>query len=99
MLYAIVLAVTFGINIPLNDELDRAGDPDRIADLADVRNRFEGPWVAANVVRTLLLDRGGRRSRPRPVPARSRHGRGRPPISILRANPIEHTHSHQRRIR
>jgi uncharacterized membrane protein len=46
--------VTFGINIPLNDELDRAGDPDRIADLAHVRDRFEGPWVAANIVRALL---------------------------------------------
>jgi len=29
-------------------------DPDRIADLAHVRSRFEGPWVAANIVRTLL---------------------------------------------
>ena len=54
VLYTLVLAVTFGISIPLNDELDRASDPDRIADLADVRSRFEGPWVAANVVRTLL---------------------------------------------
>jgi uncharacterized membrane protein len=54
VLYGIVLAVTFGINIPLNDELDRAGDPDRIADIAHVRNRFEGPWVAANIARTLL---------------------------------------------
>jgi uncharacterized membrane protein len=54
VLYGIVVAVTFGINVPLNDELDRAGDPDRIADLAHVRDRFEGPWVAANIVRTIL---------------------------------------------
>ena len=54
VLYAIVLAVTAGINVPLNDELARAGHPDRIGDLALVRRRFEGPWVAANVVRTLL---------------------------------------------
>jgi uncharacterized membrane protein len=54
VLYAIVLAVTAGINVPLNDELDRAGDADRIGDLALVRSRFEGVWVAANVVRTLL---------------------------------------------
>ena len=46
VLYGIVLAVTFGIHIPLNDEIDQAGDPDRIADLAHVRNQFEGPWVA-----------------------------------------------------
>jgi uncharacterized membrane protein len=54
VLYGIVLAVTFGINVPLNDELGRAGDPDRIADLADVRNQFEGSWVAANIARTLF---------------------------------------------
>ncbi len=54
MLYGIVLAVTFGINVPLNYELDEAVDPDRITDLADVRNQFEGPWVVANVVRTLF---------------------------------------------
>ena len=54
MLYGIVLAVTFGINVPLNDELDRAGDPGHIADLTHVRDQFEGPWVAANIVRTLL---------------------------------------------
>ena len=27
--------------------------PDRISDLAYVRNRFEGPWVAANIARAL----------------------------------------------
>jgi uncharacterized membrane protein len=54
VLYAIVLAVTAGIHIPLNDEIDQAGDPDRIADLAHVRNQFEGPWVAWNIVRTLV---------------------------------------------
>ena len=54
VLYGIVLAVTAGIHIPLNSEIDEAGDPDRIADLADVRNQHEGPWVAWNVVRTLF---------------------------------------------
>jgi uncharacterized membrane protein len=54
VLYGIVFAVTLGVNVPLNDEIDRAGDPDRIADLGHVRNQFEGPWVAANIVRTLL---------------------------------------------
>ena len=54
VLYGIVFAVTLGINIPLNNEIDQAGDPDRIADLAHVRNQFEGPWVAANIVRTLF---------------------------------------------
>jgi uncharacterized membrane protein len=54
VLYGIVFAVTLGINIPLNNEIDQAGDPDRIADLAHVRDQFEGPWVAANIVRTLF---------------------------------------------
>jgi uncharacterized membrane protein len=54
VLYVLVLAVSAGINTPLNDELDRAGDPDTITNLGDVRDRFEGPWVAANIVRTLL---------------------------------------------
>ena len=54
VLYGIVIAVTAGLHIPLNDEIDRAGDPDRIADLAHVRDRFEGPWVAGNIVRTLF---------------------------------------------
>lgn len=54
VLYAIVFAVTLGINVPLNYQIDDAGDPARITDLAHVRNEFEGPWVAANIVRTLL---------------------------------------------
>jgi uncharacterized membrane protein len=52
-LCAIALVVTFAFNIPLNDELANAGDPARIADLARVRDDFEGPWVAWNIVRTL----------------------------------------------
>ena len=54
VLYGIVVAVTAGLHIPLNDEIDQAGDPDRIADLAHVRNQFEGPWVVGNIVRTLF---------------------------------------------
>lgn len=53
-LYGLALAVSFGINIPLNNELDRAGDPALIADLAAVRHDFEGPWVTANLVRAAL---------------------------------------------
>ena len=54
VLYGIVLAVTAGLHFPLNAELDRAVDPDRITDFAHVRNQVEGPWVAGNIVRTLL---------------------------------------------
>jgi uncharacterized membrane protein len=54
VLYAIVLAITAAIHIPLNYEIDDAGDPDRIANLAHVRDQFEDPWVAWNIVRTLF---------------------------------------------
>jgi uncharacterized membrane protein len=37
VLYLVALGVMFGANIPLNDELADAGDPDRIVDLAAVR--------------------------------------------------------------
>ncbi|MFF3457882.1 DUF1772 domain-containing protein [Streptomyces sp. NPDC002730] len=53
-LYAAVLLVTTAVNIPLNDEVAAAGDPARIADPAAVRERFEDPWVAWNVVRLVL---------------------------------------------
>lgn len=54
VLYGLVVAVTAGLHIPLNEEITQAGNPDRIADLADVRDRFEAPWVAGNIVRALL---------------------------------------------
>ena len=53
VLYAATLAVTFGVNIPLNNALDAAGDPDEIADPAAVRERFEVRWVRWNVVRAV----------------------------------------------
>lgn len=54
VLYGVVLAITGGIHIPLNTQIDDAGDPDRIADLAEVRDQFEGPWIAWNIVRTVV---------------------------------------------
>jgi uncharacterized membrane protein len=54
VLYVVVFAMTMGINVPLNYEIDQAGDPDRIADLAAVRDQFEIPWVVSNIVRTVL---------------------------------------------
>jgi uncharacterized membrane protein len=53
LLYVVVLAVTFGFNIPLNDRLAAAGAPDRIPDLAAVREQFEAAWIRWNVVRAL----------------------------------------------
>ncbi|MFG2000868.1 DUF1772 domain-containing protein [Spirillospora sp. NPDC048911] len=52
VLYAAMFLITMGINVPLNDKLDAAGDPARIADLAAVRDAFEAKWNAWNHVRT-----------------------------------------------
>ena len=53
VLCAIAILVTGALNIPLNDDLKQAGDPGRIADIAQVRDDFYGPWVAWNIVRTV----------------------------------------------
>jgi uncharacterized membrane protein len=53
-LYTCVLLMTFAINVPLNDALERAGDPARITDLAGVRAKFESSWVAWNVARAVF---------------------------------------------
>ena len=57
VLYAVVVAVTFAVHIPLNNDVDQAAEPNRIndlANLADARDDVEGPWVAWNMLRTLL---------------------------------------------
>lgn len=46
--YALVFLVTVVVNIPLNDALAESGDP------AALREEFEDPWVAWNVVRAVL---------------------------------------------
>ena len=51
--YMVMLVVTVTFHFPLNDELKTAGDPDRIDDLAAVRDDFLTPWVAWNIVRTV----------------------------------------------
>jgi uncharacterized membrane protein len=53
LLYLVMFGVTMGINVPLNNQLDAAGHPDRIADLAAVRSHFEAGWVRWNVVRAI----------------------------------------------
>jgi uncharacterized membrane protein len=52
-LYAVSLLITMGMNVPMNDRLANAGDPDKVHDLAAVRERFEATWVHWNVARTL----------------------------------------------
>ena len=54
VLYLVAVVLTFAVHLPLNDALKAAGDPDRIADLAAVRERFdEARWVTWNLVRAV----------------------------------------------
>ena len=53
--YAVQLAITFGINIPLNNALLAAGDPEKMTDPHAVRVAFEARWVRWNHVRTWLV--------------------------------------------
>jgi uncharacterized membrane protein len=48
------VVMTLAVNVPLNDAIKAAGDPDRIADLAAVRSAFDEPrWATWNLVRTV----------------------------------------------
>ena len=53
-LYLVMVAVTAAVNVPLNDALAAAG----ASDLDAARQRFEGTWVAWNVVRALANSAG-----------------------------------------
>jgi uncharacterized membrane protein len=52
-LYTLMVAITFAVHIPLNEDLEQAGDPARIENLAEVRDDFVTPLVAWDIVRTL----------------------------------------------
>ena len=54
VLYAAMIVITFAVNVPLNEELKDAGDPNRIEDIAAVRDDFVTPWVAWDIVRTVV---------------------------------------------
>jgi len=53
VLYGATLAITFRVNVPLNNELAAAAVPDRSADLRAVRARFEVTWVRWNIARAV----------------------------------------------
>ncbi|GAA3096661.1 DUF1772 domain-containing protein [Streptosporangium carneum] len=53
VLYGVMFVVTAAVNVPLNDQLARAGSPGDIADLAEVRRLFESRWVTWNLVRAV----------------------------------------------
>jgi uncharacterized membrane protein len=53
-LYTVMVVITFAVHIPLNDDLEQAGDPARIENISQVRDDFVTPWVAWDIVRTLV---------------------------------------------
>ena len=54
VLYLVVIIATVVINVPLNDGIKAAGDPDDI-DVTETRRVFdEARWVRSNLVRTVL---------------------------------------------
>jgi uncharacterized membrane protein len=54
VLYLFAFIATIAVNVPLNDALKAAGDPDHIPNLAQVREQFqEARWAAWNLARTL----------------------------------------------
>lgn len=54
VLFATAIVITGTVNVPLNNDIKAAGDPDRIADLAAVREHFnEARWVRWNQIRAV----------------------------------------------
>ena len=48
LLLVVGVIITLAVNVPLNDAIKAAGDPDRIADLGAVRRAFdESRWATA----------------------------------------------------
>jgi uncharacterized membrane protein len=53
-LYIVAFSITVAVNVPLNDAIKAAGNPDDIHDLAGIRERFhETRWAAWNLVRVV----------------------------------------------
>jgi uncharacterized membrane protein len=54
LLYLAVFITTIAVNVPLNDAIKSAGDPDDISDLTAVRERFnEAKWARWNLARAV----------------------------------------------
>jgi uncharacterized membrane protein len=54
VLYLLVVILTIAVNVPLNDQIKAAGDPDQIANRTAVRDRFnEARWARWNIVRAM----------------------------------------------
>lgn len=53
LLHGLVLVITMGVNVPLNNALVAAGPADQIIDLAGVREHYEARWVRWNIARAV----------------------------------------------
>lgn len=54
VLYLVAFIAMIAVNVPLNDAIKAAGDPDHITNLAHVREQFhETRWAAWNLARTI----------------------------------------------
>lgn len=51
VLYAVMVAVTAAVNVPLNERLDGTGPAEALDDPGSARDRFHGRWVRWNHVR------------------------------------------------
>ncbi|MFG3257084.1 DUF1772 domain-containing protein [Streptomyces sp. NPDC048172] len=54
VLYVIAFAITSAVNVPLNDQLAGAANPDSASGAAAAREKFESSWVLWNTVRALV---------------------------------------------
>ncbi|RZQ60028.1 DUF1772 domain-containing protein [Amycolatopsis suaedae] len=52
VLYLVLVVITAAINVPLNNQLDAAGEPERPA---EVRAAYEPRWVRWNLIRTVAV--------------------------------------------
>ena len=52
--YLVAFVITSAVNVPLNNQLDRAGNPAHLRDLTAVRHSFEHKWVTWNIARALV---------------------------------------------
>jgi uncharacterized membrane protein len=53
--YVLTFGITMGVNIPLNNAMEHAGDPNRMSEdaLHKARTSFENPWNRAHLNRTI----------------------------------------------
>jgi len=49
----LTIIITAAANVPLNNTIDAAGDPDRNPDPRSVRRNFENRWVRWNIARSV----------------------------------------------